>query len=144
MALAHYHASSAPSLLGCKVRVEDFGLAESPQTGPTVDNAGLHSPIRVYAMLPLDTVSPGHFRQAERGVRGFTLPLRVPGGSRTQHGHALSSLQVNSESVFKAGSAKWFKSALQVLAASGVHGVAVDVWVSAGRQQLASGTGIVR
>lgn len=39
-------------------------------------------------------------------------------------------LQVNAEGVFKYAYIPWFAQALQVLALSGVHGVAVDVWVS--------------
>jgi hypothetical protein len=31
--------------------------------------------------------------------------------------------------VFRYATAPWFTAALQLLAASGVHGVAVDVWV---------------
>jgi hypothetical protein len=40
-------------------------------------------------------------------------------------------LQVNAEGVFRYAYIPWFAQALQVLALSGVHGVAVDVWVSA-------------
>jgi hypothetical protein len=40
-------------------------------------------------------------------------------------------LQVNAEGVFRYASVPWFAQALRVLALSGVHGVAVDVWVSA-------------
>jgi hypothetical protein len=39
--------------------------------------------------------------------------------------------QVNAEGVFQYAYVPWFAQALQVLALSGVHGVAVDVWVSA-------------
>lgn len=39
-------------------------------------------------------------------------------------------LQVNAEGVFRYAYVPWFAQALQVLALSGVHGVAVDVWVS--------------
>jgi hypothetical protein len=39
-------------------------------------------------------------------------------------------LQVNAEGVFRYAYIPWFAQALQVLALSGVHGVAVDVWVS--------------
>jgi hypothetical protein len=38
---------------------------------------------------------------------------------------------VNAEGVFRYASSKWFSAALQRLAASGIRGVAVDVWVSA-------------
>ena len=41
------------------------------------------------------------------------------------------SLQVNVDGVFRYGSSRWFACALEQLAASGVHGVAVDVWVRA-------------
>lgn len=40
--------------------------------------------------------------------------------------------QVNAEGVFRYAYVPWFAQALQVLALSGVHGVAVDVWVSNG------------
>jgi hypothetical protein len=38
-------------------------------------------------------------------------------------------LQVNAEGVFRYAGIPWFSQALQLLTASGVHGVAVDVWV---------------
>lgn len=37
---------------------------------------------------------------------------------------------VNAEGVFRYASSKWFSAALQRLAATGIRGVAVDVWVS--------------
>jgi hypothetical protein len=40
------------------------------------------------------------------------------------------AVQVNSDGVFRYAYVPWFSQALQVLALSGVHGVAVDVWVS--------------
>jgi hypothetical protein len=40
--------------------------------------------------------------------------------------------QVNADGVFRYASSKWFTAALQRLAATGIRGVAVDVWVSAG------------
>ena len=39
-------------------------------------------------------------------------------------------LQVNADGVFRYASSKWFSAALQRLAATGIRGVAVDVWVS--------------
>jgi hypothetical protein len=39
-------------------------------------------------------------------------------------------MQVNADGVFRYAYIPWFAQALQVLALSGVHGVAVDVWVS--------------
>jgi hypothetical protein len=42
----------------------------------------------------------------------------------------VACLQVNAEGVFRYAYIPWFAQALQVLALSGVHGVAVDVWVS--------------
>lgn len=39
------------------------------------------------------------------------------------------SWQVNYEGVFRYASSRWFLQALEVLVESGVHGVAVDVWV---------------
>lgn len=41
-------------------------------------------------------------------------------------------LQVNSDGVFRYASSKWFSAALQRLAATGIRGVAVDVWVRGG------------
>lgn len=40
------------------------------------------------------------------------------------------ALQVNADGVFRYAYIPWFAQALQVLALSGVHGVAVDIWVS--------------
>ena len=40
--------------------------------------------------------------------------------------------QVNGEGVFRYANSKWFIQALQTLAATGIHGVAVDIWVRAG------------
>lgn len=40
------------------------------------------------------------------------------------------AVQVNSDGVFRYAYVPWFSQALQVLSLSGVHGVAVDVWVS--------------
>ncbi len=37
---------------------------------------------------------------------------------------------MTAEGGFKYASSKWFMQAIETLAASGVHGVAVDVWVS--------------
>jgi hypothetical protein len=51
---------------------------------------------------------------------------------------ALCCLQVNAEGVFRYAYVPWFAQALQVLALSGVHGVAVDVWVSTRLQQQAA------
>lgn len=42
----------------------------------------------------------------------------------------LLHVKVNAEGVFRYAYVPWFAQALQVLALSGVHGVAVDVWVS--------------
>lgn len=42
-----------------------------------------------------------------------------------------AGVQVNADGVFKYAYIPWFAQALQVLALSGVHGVAVDIWVSA-------------
>lgn len=42
----------------------------------------------------------------------------------------VSCVQVNADGVFRYAYIPWFAQALQVLALSGVHGVAVDVWVS--------------
>ena len=39
-------------------------------------------------------------------------------------------MQVNADGMFRYASSKWFHVALQQLAATGIHGVAVDVWVS--------------
>ena len=39
-------------------------------------------------------------------------------------------LQVNSEGMFRYASSKWFTQALKTLVGSGVHGIAVDVWVT--------------
>lgn len=44
---------------------------------------------------------------------------------------SLLPTQINAEGVFRYASVPWFTTALQLLANSGVHGVAVDVWVSA-------------
>jgi hypothetical protein len=43
-------------------------------------------------------------------------------------------LQVNSQGHFQYASTSWFARALGLLHASGVEGVAVDVWVSSGWQ----------
>lgn len=43
---------------------------------------------------------------------------------------ALCCMQINAEGIFRYASVPWFAAALQLLANSGVHGVAVDVWVS--------------
>ena len=52
----------------------------------------------------------------------------VPGAIVAEVSHMI--LQVNAEGVFRYCSVPWFSQALHLLAASGVHGVAVDVWVS--------------
>ena len=39
---------------------------------------------------------------------------------------------MNGEGVFRYANSKWFIQALQTLAATGIHGVAVDIWVRAG------------
>ena len=38
-------------------------------------------------------------------------------------------MQVDSEGSFRYSSSKWFHQALEQLASSGVHGIAIDVWV---------------
>ena len=43
----------------------------------------------------------------------------------------LPTRQVNADGVFRYQSSRWFSAALQRLAATGIRGVAVDVWVSA-------------
>lgn len=48
----------------------------------------------------------------------------------TASAHPTASLQVNADGVFRYASSKWFSAALQRLAATGIRGVAVDVWVS--------------
>jgi len=48
-------------------------------------------------------------------------------------------MQVNADGVFRYAYIPWFAQALQVLALSGVHGVAVDVWVSEPAPQLQQG-----
>lgn len=40
---------------------------------------------------------------------------------------------VNADGVFRYASSKWFLPAIRQLAATGIHGVAVDVWVSGSR-----------
>lgn len=52
----------------------------------------------------------------QTGLTGFTVDL--------------CRVQVNADGVFRYAYIPWFAQALQVLALSGVHGVAVDVWVS--------------
>ena len=79
----------------------------SPQKRPGVP---------VYVMLPLDTVSLLHFRQSR-------LPQLVLCKEPV-------ILQVNSKGQFQYASTSWFKRALGLLQASGVEGIAVDVWVS--------------
>ena len=39
---------------------------------------------------------------------------------------------MNADGVFRYASSKWFSAALQRLAATGIRGVAVDVWVRQG------------
>ncbi len=41
-------------------------------------------------------------------------------------------MQVNAEGFFRYAGTGWFSQALQMLVSSGVHGVAMDFWVSSG------------
>ena len=41
----------------------------------------------------------------------------------------IAESQVNHEGLFRYASSRWFLQALEVLVESGVHGVAIDVWV---------------
>jgi hypothetical protein len=57
-------------------------------------------------------------------------------GLWTVHLYMLKSLrstcgmQVNADGVFRYASSRWFLQSLQTLAATGIRGVAIDVWVS--------------
>ena len=44
---------------------------------------------------------------------------------------------INADGVFKYATSRWFLAGLQQLKESGIHGVAVDVWVSAGKAIVA-------
>ena len=76
--------------------------------------------VSVYVMLPLDTVSLSTFCQTK-------LPQLVCCKEPVV-------LQVNSKGEFQYASTSWFKRALGLLQASGVEGIAVDVWVSRNMQ----------
>lgn len=45
---------------------------------------------------------------------------------------------INADGVFRYANAKWFNAALQELKETGIHGVAVDVWVSGALSSLVS------
>ena len=72
--------------------------------------------VPVYVMLPLDTVSLSTFCQSR-------CPQSVSSKEPV-------FLQVNSNGQFQYASTSWFRRALGLLQASGVEGIAVDVWVS--------------
>jgi hypothetical protein len=115
--------------------------------------------VPVYVMLPLDTVGAG-WDSARAGNRGRAcgasrppiakagapprLAVRPPAHARRARRAHLKPpyplatnagpRQINADGVFRYASAPWFAAALQLLANSGVHGVAVDVWVRAARE----------
>ena len=45
--------------------------------------------------------------------------------------HAVKGVraQVNADGIFRHASSRWFHHALEALVSSGVHGIAIDVWV---------------
>ena len=58
------------------------------------------------------------------------LLLVVHKDSRRLFDSVARQLQVNAEGVFRYANSQWFNQSLRQLAATGIHGVAVDVWVS--------------
>lgn len=95
----------------------DSGTAQLPaeEALPASDEDGQGIP--VFVMLPLDTVRalPAVWHAAQR-------PLAVCSSA--------CCMQVTMEGIFRYASAAWFHQALATLANSGIHGIAVDVWVS--------------
>lgn len=75
------------------------------------------SGVPVYVMLPLDTVS-------------LLLDACRITDLAFQFSKDFVVLQVNNKGQFQYASTSWFKRALGLLQASGVEGIAVDVWVS--------------
>ena len=59
---------------------------------------------------------------------GSRLDDQVTIDARQRFGQ-LTLVQVNADGVFRYAASPWFSQALRLLANSGVHGVAVDVWV---------------
>lgn len=53
----------------------------------------------------------------------------------------MDAMQVNADGMFRYAVCPWFTQALQLLVASGVYGVAVDIWVSEHDQEWPSGQG---
>lgn len=117
-------------------------VAPSDMQGPVA------TAVPVFVMLPLDTVRTRALAWALGGLAaavqnealGFTLPcmllLGLIGCSSRHSAPADAnsrywSTQVNADGVFRYASSRWFLQSLQTLAATGIRGVAVDVWVSA-------------
>jgi hypothetical protein len=112
--------------------------------------------VPVFVMLPLDTVSDGpRSGHSTRGRRSRVVLGSSHDAARRCRGlgprpkqprpppvprPARPAPQINCEGVFRYASVPWFAAALQLLANSGVHGVAVDVWVGGPRAEGSSGS----
>lgn len=79
-------------------------------------------PIRVFVMLPLDTVRETFFIYAYPLHNVCSLSSTKPSASLTVDSNVLA-LQVNGEGIFRHASAPWFSPAINLLAASGVYGM---------------------
>ena len=85
---------------------------------PSIPAPSRSQGVPVYVMLPLDTVSDIYNNRCDQ------ITCVKPG-------YMSIFTQVNRQGSFQYATTSWFARALGLLQASGVEGVAVDVWVSA-------------
>ena len=110
--------SSKPPLMRRSKSLDrlDSGSGSLPSSQPhtAAPEADGHG-VPVFVMLPLDTVCAPLASLCPAGAGSAALTW--------------DAVQVTQDGVFRYAASAWFHQALATLSNSGVHGVAVDVWV---------------